>query len=280
MARRVATTAARLLIRRPVAVPTPFGFRFTLVPEDPRSLKVASGLYERDDVALFRSLQLERGAVVDVGANVGFFTLLFASLYPQCTVHAIEPNPYCVQRLGQNRDANPKLADRIRIHGCAVGDQPASVSLTTYPGAQGHPWGRIGTTAKEGTVSYEVEQKRLDDLVEGPVSLLKIDVEGYELSVLEGARRIIEQYRPRIVFEISLSFLIERPGVYQRELAFAAEHRYRPMVARGGRLVPYEWPFARVFNMWLTPDEAKAATAAAPASAETLDARPATPVSM
>ena len=247
----------RVLVRKPIAIPTPLGFRFTLAPDDPKSLKMASGFYEREDVALYRRLRLERGTIVDVGANVGFFTLLFAKLFPNCGIHAIEANPYSVERLRQNLAANPGLAERVTVHACAAGADESTVKLTAYPGALGHAWGRIGIATKEGMVEYEVPQKRLDELVQDPVEpvrLLKIDVEGYELEVLRGANELIRRHKPIVVFEVSLSFLVEKPGVYQQELEFAKTHGYRLMVPQGRKLVPYTWPFARVFNMWLMRD--------------------------
>jgi FkbM family methyltransferase len=223
-AKSLAVGLNRFLVRKPIAVPTPQGFRFTLLPDDPKSLKMASGFYEREDVALYRKLRFQPGVVVDVGANVGFFTLLFAKLFSQCDVHAIEPNPYSVERLRQNLAVNPRLRRRVTVHACAAGAEDSSVKLTAYPGAKGHAWVRIGIEAEPGMFDYQVPQKRLDDLFpdgKNPVRLMKIDVEGYELEVLKGATTLVERDKPIVVFEVSLSFLIEKPGVYQQELEFA-----------------------------------------------------------
>ena|ERR1700730_6786444 len=89
-----------------------------------------------------------------------------------------------------------------------------------------------------------------------PIRRLKIDVEGYEFPVLEAASAVVAEFRPIIVFEVSLSFLIEQPGVYQRQLEFAERHGYQAMVLERAGLVPYQWPHTRVFNMWLLPNAA------------------------
>jgi Methyltransferase FkbM domain len=86
-------------------------------------------------------------------------------------------------------------------------------------------------------VTYDVAATTIDRLYAGsplPVCLIKIDVEGYELPVLEGASAVVVKFRPIIVFEVSLSFLIEQPGVYQRQLEFADKHGYKAMVFGAG----------------------------------------------
>lgn len=216
---------------------------------------MASGFYEQEDVALFRKLHLQDGWVLDIGANIGFFSLLFAKTWPDCKVCAIEPNAYAVDRLKENLSVNEGLSRRIQVEECALGARTELIDLVAYPGARGHAWGRIGIEPKPEMLKQRVLQRRLDDVIAGEhdVLLLKIDVEGYELDVLKGAIGIIERCQPIIVLECSLSFLIEKPGAYQEQLSIARANGYRIMVAGGKRLVPYEWPFARVFNMWWLP---------------------------
>jgi FkbM family methyltransferase len=257
--KKVATVLTPIVVRKPVAVPTPLGFRFVLKPDDPKSLKMASGFYEREDVRVYKTLKLQPGLILDVGANIGFFALLFAHTFPECQVHAFEPNPYSFGRLLENLKANPKLSKRISTFDNAMSNREHRVELTTVPGVAGHAWGRVGIPRRDGMITYDVEAKTIDRLYAGrglPIRLLKIDVEGYELPVLEGASAVVAEFRPIIVFEVSLSFLIEQPGVYQRQLEFADKHGYKAMVLEGAGLVPYKWPHTRVFNMWFLPNAA------------------------
>lgn len=67
---------------------------------------------------MYRKLKLGPGTVVDVCANLGFFSLLFAKMYPQCFVEAVEPNPYAAERMSQNLAASKRLGRRIVLHQC------------------------------------------------------------------------------------------------------------------------------------------------------------------
>lgn len=257
--KKAASILVPIVVHKEITVPTPLGFRFVLVPDDLKSAKMASGCYEREDVRLYKTLRLEPGLILDVGANIGFFSLLFARIFPACEIHSFEPNPYAFGRLQKNLQANPNLRERVAVFGYALGDSEKRAELTTLPGAAGHAWGRIGIPRRNGMVTYDVAETCIDRLYDAnstPVRLIKIDVEGYELPVLEGARSVIAKFHPIIVFEVSLSFLIEQPGVYQRELEFADEYGYKAMVPGPSGLVPYTWPFARVFNLWLIPNTA------------------------
>lgn len=132
--------------------------------------------------------------VVDVGANVGFHTVVAArAVSPRGHVYAVEPVPWTVAVLQAN----------VWRHGC--GDV-----VTVLPVAAGAAAdemelaipaeGRSGTElAPLGSGGARVRLEPLDELVPaGAVDLLKIDVEGAELGVLAGAERLLEE-SPRLV---------------------------------------------------------------------------------
>ena len=258
--RPIVSKSLRIGLRRPICVPTTLGFRLWVHAEDMLSVVMASGFHEREEVRIFRRLQLKPGSVVDAGANVGFFSLLFSKLYPACSIHAIEANPYAAMRLKANLDANPNLSKRISLHECAAGDSEATVRLSCLPGAKGHAWGTVWETvwdtSTDGLVTYEVRMRRVEDLVSAPLRLLKIDVEGFEFEVLKGAERLLEE-RPIIMIEVALGYLIQRPGVYQKELELANRWDYSLFVVQHGRFVPYELGHGQRVNVWMIPEEVK-----------------------
>ena len=145
------------------------------------------------------------GAVfVDIGANIGYFSLLLANAFPKATIHAFEPNPvtYRVLRLNAWR-----LADRIRTWPLALSDSRGIVALTT----SAH---NLGDTKSVHVTNNMVANSiapsiSLDDLVEvARADLVKIDVQGSELSVLSGMKRLIAASpHIRIVMEFAPGFL-------------------------------------------------------------------------
>ena len=140
--------------------------------------------------------ELEGGVFVDVGASVGFITARAARRAER--VFAIEPHPVRFAYLERNLELN-RLTN-VTCFQCALGSRSEG-SIVLYdldPSLGPH---RLDASTKPGPGErFEVPLRRLDDLVQGEVSLLKIDVEGAELDVLAGAQKLLES-RPRIIVE-------------------------------------------------------------------------------
>ena len=127
----------------------------------------------------------EPGLVVDVGANIGYFSLLAASLGH--TVVAFEPMNRNVAKFWSSIERNG-FTDRISLFQNAVASERGHrVSLeSTHYTNQGN--GKINW---RGNAQEAVDTVALDDLVHSDVLLLKIDVEGFESGVLDGARQLL-----------------------------------------------------------------------------------------
>ena len=162
-----------------------------------------TGSYEPDVSATLRQL-LPRGATfVDIGANIGWFSLLAASLVgPTGRVIAIEPNPRNVALLRQSAKDNG--FDNIDVVAVALGERPGAAALET-DGSNGRLIPVDGPPAQAVEASFVVATYPLDTVLHevgaGRVDAIKIDVEGAEPLVLRGATRTISENRPLLVSE-------------------------------------------------------------------------------
>ncbi|UUX95154.1 FkbM family methyltransferase [Aquabacterium sp. J223] len=138
---------------------------------------------------------------LDVGANIGIVTLLMSRLVGSTgQVHSFEPNPVVSSRL-MAAVAHSGVGN-VTVYPKALGDQPGKLILNVPPDNAGAA-SLVHGYAEPGTVRVEVPVVRLDDEIsQGPIRLMKIDVEGFELMVLRGARNLLAEMPPDcIVFE-------------------------------------------------------------------------------
>lgn len=144
------------------------------------------------------------GVAVDVGANLGYATCLMARLVGTGgRVWSFEPNPALHARLTGNISANGHMP-RVTLSFAAASDHSGTASLIIPEwNAQNEGLSHLADVGDAGTEGVEVALVTLDDVIDAPsIDLLKIDVEGHELSVLRGADRLLSQGRVRdILFE-------------------------------------------------------------------------------
>ena len=139
---------------------------------------------------------------VDVGANIGVHTLAMARAVGSGRVVACEPSPPVLERLRANLDLNGYA--HVTVAPVAVSDQPGEVSLA-LPGAGESNQGTARVTREPGGTTVNVPAVTVDSLVESEgldrVALIKVDVEGLDAAVLQGAAGTLARWRPRLVFE-------------------------------------------------------------------------------
>lgn len=130
--------------------------------------------------------------IVDVGANIGYYVLLFAQrLGGRGEIHAIEPSPENLPELRRTVERN--ALDRVHIHPVALGAESGTTGLRT---------GINSGIVDRAAGAYQCPVRRLDELIPGRVDLVKIDVEGFEGQVLSGADGMLSQYRPTLFLEL------------------------------------------------------------------------------
>jgi FkbM family methyltransferase len=172
-----------------------------------------------------------RGAVVDIGANIGAFVLDCALGRSQVTVDAYEPNPRVFRTLQRNVDANG-LGGRVRLFNEAVSAREGALRL----------WSAGATLAvsafaplADRSTAVDVRSVALSTVVEraGTVALLKIDAEGAEGEILSDARSLASV--EAVVGEYHEHLL---PGSLARVRAGLTAAGFAPHVIRDRRCGP------------------------------------------
>lgn len=150
--------------------------------------------------------------VIDVGANVGFYTVLFAQKLDKAKVLAIEPTLNSLQRLYKNIQLN-NVTDKTIVFEGAASDHNGRGEIKTLIGRE--EYSTLGrwehpSVKNEKFNAYETEVTTVDNLVRKyslEPGFIKIDVEGLEYSVLKGAKTTLEKKRPVILSELSYNLL-------------------------------------------------------------------------
>lgn len=165
--------------------------------------------YEHDVTAVFRRLLRPGDHVLDLGANIGYFTMLSAALVgPSGSVAAVEPNPGNARLVEASRRANGFA--QVSVNQVAAGVAPGLLVLhrSHSNGTTSAPPDELASLLDSETVGCV----RAETLVprHRRVALIKVDVEGAEYTALRGCTRIIRHDRPAIVSEFSPSLM---PGI-------------------------------------------------------------------
>jgi len=124
--------------------------------------------------------------VLDLGGNIGLFSLLAAAARPSAHIHAYEPGPPNLRIFQMNLLANPALASRIHLHQAAVGGHARDTEWSfdeENPGASG----LFGPASGAAHPKFRVTVQSFADVLaalRAPVDLAKIDIEGSEFELL------------------------------------------------------------------------------------------------
>jgi FkbM family methyltransferase len=162
-----------------------------------------AGCYERDLVTILRH-SLRPGMVfVDVGAHIGYFTVLAWDLVrPAGRVHAFEADPQCFQRLLENS----RTLGGVVVHPIAVSDRVGEAMFFASPDPAESGWGSLfpdglfRPTRRVSTTTLDEWRRRE---APGRVDFVKMDVEGGEYRALRSAEILIRDDRPTFFLEVN-----------------------------------------------------------------------------
>ena len=170
----------------------------------------------------FLASQIKPGmTVVDVGANFGYYTLLFADAVGEVgRVIAVEPNPDTVALLRETVNLNG-YEKRTRIVPYALGSVGGSAWLYTPDGEPKNATLVEGPGCPGGH-TIEVSTLTLDEVaLEYPkIDLIKIDAEGSEVNIIAGMGQLMARDRPMIVLEFNAARYKEPQGLLDTLLGF------------------------------------------------------------
>jgi FkbM family methyltransferase len=171
------------------------------------------GVYSEDSwlPRILKRTLSRSSCIVDVGCHIGSFLSLAAKYAPEGQHVAIEPSPI----------RSPLLRKRfpnVEVFSVAAGEVNGTASFAED--TQRPAYSRLTKGIIAHSTIYNVDVRRLDDiLLERPrLDLIKLDIEGGELSALRGAKQIISRWKPPILFECGTEYDSHKTGLDRRAL--------------------------------------------------------------
>jgi len=207
-----------------------FGVR-TYFPADSLVFLLAceQGIYEADNLHLLRTFARDGTTVFDIGANIGLMSIPLLCEHPKLRVVSFEPSPAARDCLARTvRESG--YANRWISVSDALSDKSGTASFEC--GAYGAAFDGMKSTGRGGaTTAVQVTVATLDQvwnrLGKPSVSVVKIDVEGHELSVLRGGTACFTHTRPAVLIEWCLRNLAANHIAPGELLEWAVQTRYR-----------------------------------------------------
>ncbi len=158
--------------------------------------------YEEKDASMILRLVPKAAIVFDIGANMGWYSLLIARQCSSCQVHAFEPIPKTYSFLEQNIQLNGLL--NIEAHHFGISNERKDLTFYFYPEGSGNASSaNLSERTDAELITCHVE--RLDDFVtvnKLHVDFIKCDVEGAELFAFQGALETLKRDKPIVFTEM------------------------------------------------------------------------------
>jgi FkbM family methyltransferase len=196
--------------------------------------------WEHETVPVFHKHARRSRKVIDIGANTGIYSLIACAASPSSRVLCFEPVPQLVEMIKENLELNG-WQHRCEVDARAVSDREGSVKFHVPPL-------RVPKSASLHVAGFRGHVGRLIDVVtttvdtvcagEDDVDLVKIDVEGFEDSVLRGMTRVLDRSRPHLIVECNP----DGPFKNVEEILSAFDYRFFHLREDGAIAVPHIVP--------------------------------------
>ena len=213
---------------------------------------VITGQYESQETEVIKGLLKPGDWVIDGGAHEGYISLFMAKVVgEEGKVLSIEPNRENLNYLLKNIKINN--LKNIVVVNKAISDKKEKIPF--YFNLQQGAWGstqKFSYFKSQREVMVDADNLDNISLLENAfkrVDLCKIDIEGNELKAFKGMQRIISEYKPHLIFEVSLTFWAYSNDSVDSLLNFLQERDYKIFMIKAGELQPYSWFDSRIDNL-------------------------------
>lgn len=196
----------------------------------------AKNVYDFDrqwpEMEWFLSQKLPEGLILDVGANQGLTSVFYALTHRNRQVATFEPNRFNNVQILKNLSLNS--ISNVCLYPYAAGKETGKIRMSEFSNS--------GRLVDERSKGYETVVQRLDAVVSTDVAFLKIDVEGMELDVLQGASGLFDRNRPILDVEIHLFTVEQRIQMLESIIEFINQWNYSIefVVGYQGEVVPWD----------------------------------------
>ena len=173
-------------------------------------------IYEQNIIDLILKYYIQNTEIIDIGANIGLVTIPIVNIYPNTTIHSFEPDATNFLILQKNTQQHKN----INIYQTAISDQNELCNMTIATFNKGGNYIHSSTNQNNKHTKYthpttnNIETKihnvfipainidSIQHIFKQKISVIKIDVEGYETKTIRGAIQTIQKHRPVIIVEI------------------------------------------------------------------------------
>ncbi|GAA3973986.1 hypothetical protein GCM10022232_01470 [Streptomyces plumbiresistens] len=207
--------------------------------------------YEPGSLSTWARLAAKSTTIADVGAHVGYFSMIAALANPKAKVHAFEPVDQIHARLSVNVRSNGIQNVKLYQAGVSSSAGWADISVRFSGNLLS-----TGSTLESAAADAQLKRIQLLPLnevfAENKLDLIKIDVEGHEMSVLQGARQVLKRDRPTVMLEALVDAPLDTLMAEFDPLGYDAHW----VTEHDGALVPWYAPRPRkTRNLLFTPHE-------------------------
>jgi FkbM family methyltransferase len=185
---------------------------------------------------------------LDIGANIGYISLMIAHKFPNLPVYSFEPNPNNLKRIEINIKLNN--IQNIKVNNLCISNESSEVTFSVPPENESG-WGRMTTASSKSEnnfIKVTSKAESLDNLLNkgffdnNKPDLIKIDIEGSEEKALRGGQEFIKKFKPILCVELNEDCLIACNSSSLQVMNLLHSWGYKAHYIAGQELLPTQVP--------------------------------------